>query len=174
MPTTTKSTQRPSKIEVFAIHSETDLKLALEDIKSLMEKLVLDRAEADRLEVLSTLVEVYENEHQPIAPPTAVDAILFRLDQLGLTTKALEPILGSRARVYEVLHGTRTLSAQMMAKLHSEFNVPLESLVTAAAQRTARKQPMVRAHQAARRGAKKLPPHRVSQATRAARRRSPR
>jgi plasmid maintenance system antidote protein VapI len=58
---------------------------------------------------------------------------------MGLTPKALEPILGTRARVYEVLHGKRTLSAEMMAKLWSKFQVPLESLINAAAKRVRRR-----------------------------------
>jgi HTH-type transcriptional regulator/antitoxin HigA len=112
---------------------------ALEEIKALMDTANLDREGEDRLEVLSTLVEAYENEHYPIPPPGAVDAILFRLDQLGLTAKALEPILGTRARVHEILHGKRTLSAQMMQKLNSKFGIPLESLIRAAAKRTGSK-----------------------------------
>jgi HTH-type transcriptional regulator / antitoxin HigA len=157
MPNTTRSTQQPSRIEVFAIHSEADLALALEEIRALMGKRDLDRAEVDRLEVLSTLAEAYEDAHEPIPPAKAADAILFRLDQLGLTTKALEPILGSRARVYEVLHGTRTLSAQMMASLHARFDIPLESLVTAAAKRVARRKPKER-KLARRPGKKRTPP----------------
>ncbi len=138
MPTTTRSTRRQSRIEVFAIRSGADLEKALDQIGTLMESPNLDQAGEDRLEVLSTLVEAYENEHEPIPPPTAADAILFRLDQLGLTIKALEPVLGTRARVYEILHGTRTLSAQMMIKLNAKFGVPFESLITATAKRRGR------------------------------------
>src|SRR5438552_2282812 len=132
MPTTTTSTRPRFRIEVFPIRSDADLEGALAEIAALMDTSNLDEAGEARLEVLSTLVEAYENEHEPIAPPNAADAIRFRLEQLGLTTKALESVLGTRARVYEILNGKRTLSAQMMVKLNRKFGVPLESLVTAA------------------------------------------
>jgi HTH-type transcriptional regulator/antitoxin HigA len=140
MPNMTASTQGKSRgVEVFPIRSEGDLEKALEQINALMNTAQAGSDDEDRLEVLSTLVEAYEEEHYPIPPAKAVDAIKFRLDQMGLTPKALEPILGTRARVYEVLHGKRTLSAEMMAKLWSKFQVPLESLISAAAKRVRRR-----------------------------------
>jgi HTH-type transcriptional regulator/antitoxin HigA len=138
MPTTTASTRRRSSVEVFPIRSDQDLEKTLEEIGKLMDEPHLDAAGQDRLEVLSTLAEAYEDEHHPIPPPTAVEAIKFRLDQLGLTPKALEPILGSRSRVYEVLHGKRAISTEMMAKLWSRFDVPLEALIRGAARRSSK------------------------------------
>lgn len=147
MPNTTASTQPRSRVQVFAIRSEADHALALAEIAALMDQTRLAREGEDRLEILSTLVEAYEEAHHPIPSPRAADAIVFRLEQLGLTTKALEPILGSRARVHEILTGKRTLSAQMMKKLHQKFAIPLESLIEAAAKRVGRN--MVRARAAA-------------------------
>ena len=81
------------------------------------------------LDILMTLVEAYETKHQPIDLPDPVDAILFRMDQQGLTRKDLEPILGSRSRVSEVMNRKRTLSLEMVRKLHKQLDIPLETLV---------------------------------------------
>jgi len=76
-----------------------------------------------------TLVDAYETRHHSIDPPDPVDAILFRMEQQGLTRKDLEPILGSRSRVSEVLNRKRTLSLEMIRNLHKRLNISLESLV---------------------------------------------
>ena len=81
------------------------------------------------LDMLMTLVEAYETKHHPIDPPDPVDAILFRMDQQGLTRKDLEPILSSRSRVSEVMNRNRTLSLEMVRKLHKQLDIPLETLV---------------------------------------------
>jgi HTH-type transcriptional regulator / antitoxin HigA len=135
MPNTTASTPRPSRpIEVLPIRSEEDLERTLEIIDALLDLEHPSDAERDRLEVLTALAEAYEDRHHPIPPPGAIDAILFRLDQLGFRTaaaqaKALTPLLGSRSRVYEIMHGKRGLSPKMVTKLWRRFEVPLESLV---------------------------------------------
>jgi HTH-type transcriptional regulator/antitoxin HigA len=85
--------------------------------------------DADELEVLSMLIEKYEEEHYPIMPPHPVDAIKFRLDQLGLKSSDLQPILGYRSRVSEIMNGKRKLTLQMVRSLHQHLNIPLESLV---------------------------------------------
>jgi len=135
MPNTTASTQRPSRtVEVFAIRSEDDLDRALAEIDALMDVEHLSDVDRDRLEVLTTLVEAFEDKHHPIPPPNAIEAIRFRLDQLGFHTpaaqaKALASLLGSRSRAYEILHRKRGLSAQMVTKIWRRLGVPLESLV---------------------------------------------
>ncbi|KZC98337.1 helix-turn-helix domain-containing protein [Oceanibaculum pacificum] len=86
-------------------------------------------AEGDRLDVLATLVEAYEQAHFPIDLPDPVSAILFRLEQQGLGRKALEPILGSRQRVSDLMAGRRGLSLAMIRRLHEELAIPLEILV---------------------------------------------
>ncbi len=87
--------------------------------------------EGDELEVLSILVEQYEREHFPIAPPDPVDAILFRMDQGGLSRKDLEPILGGRSHVSEILGRKRQLTVDMIRRLHRQFGIPLVSLLGA-------------------------------------------
>lgn len=83
----------------------------------------------DRLDVLVTLIEAYEEKHFPIDPPDPIAAILFRMEQQGLKRKDLEPLIGSRARVSEVLAGRRNLSLQMIRRLHKELGIPAEVLI---------------------------------------------
>ena len=88
-----------------------------------------DTPEGDELDVLATLLEDYEDRNFPIEPPDPVDAILFRAEQMGLERKDLEPYLGGRHRVSEVLNRKRGLSITMIRRLHAGLNIPLESLV---------------------------------------------
>jgi len=83
----------------------------------------------DELDVLTTLVEAYEAKHYVIYPPNPVEAIKFRMDQLGMTRKDLEAMLGGRGRVSEILTKKRGLSLEMIRRLHRELHIPLESLV---------------------------------------------
>ncbi len=86
---------------------------------------------ADRLEVLILLVNHYEEEHYPVVPPDPVEAIKFRMDQMDLSRKDLEPYIGSRARVSEVLNRRRQLSLAMIRKLHEGLRIPAEALIAA-------------------------------------------
>jgi len=110
------------------IKTEADYDRALAEINALWGA-EPDTPKGDRLEILMTLVEAYETKHHFIDPPDPIDAILFRMEQQGLTRKDLEPILGSRSRVSEVLNRKRTLSLKMIRSLHKQLNIPLESLV---------------------------------------------
>jgi len=87
----------------------------------------------DELDVLTTLVEAYEAKHHAICPPDPVDAITFRMDQLGMTRKDLEMVLGGRGRVSEILTRKRTLSLEMIRRLHRKLHIPLASLIGTAA-----------------------------------------
>jgi HTH-type transcriptional regulator/antitoxin HigA len=120
-------------VRVKPIRGDADLTAALAEIETLMGA-APGSVEEDRLEVLSTLVEAYEARHFAIPPPDPIDAIHFRLEQLGLSRKALEGVIGSRARVSEVLNRKRPLSIAMIRELHRRFRIPLESLIGAAAQ----------------------------------------
>jgi HTH-type transcriptional regulator/antitoxin HigA len=88
-----------------------------------------DTAEGDELDVLATLVDAYEREHYPIDAPDPVDAIKFRMEQMGLSRKDLEPFLGSRARVSEVMNKRRGLSLAMIRSLHENLEIPLDALI---------------------------------------------
>ena len=85
--------------------------------------------ESDELELLTILIEFYEKEHFPIAPPHPIDAILFRLDQLGMKKSELKDILGHRSRINEVLSGKRKLSLAMIRNLNAALNIPAEVLI---------------------------------------------
>ncbi|MBT2785736.1 MULTISPECIES: helix-turn-helix domain-containing protein [unclassified Halomonas] len=86
-------------------------------------------AEADELEVLSILIEKYENEHYPIGPSDPIEAIKFRMEQQGLTQRDLETYIGSSGRVSEVLNRRRGLSLAMIKRLHNGLKIPYESLM---------------------------------------------
>jgi HTH-type transcriptional regulator/antitoxin HigA len=115
-------------MDIKPVKTEADYESALAEIDSLWGP-EPDTPEGDRLDVLMALVEVYEAQHHPVTPPDPVAAILFRMEQQGLTRKDLEPILGSRARVSEILNHKRALSLDMIRKLHNKLHIPLESLV---------------------------------------------
>lgn len=84
---------------------------------------------ADELDVLATLVEAWEKANVSIEPPDPVDAVLFRMEQMGLTRRDLEPFIGSRGRVSEVLSRRRPLSLAMIRRLHEGLNIPAEILI---------------------------------------------
>jgi HTH-type transcriptional regulator/antitoxin HigA len=115
-------------MQIRPIRTDADHAAALRRIDELMDA-EAGTPEGDELDVLATLVEAYEDRHFPIADPEPLAAIQFRMEQLGLTRKDLEPLLGSRGRVSEVLNGRRALSLQMIRRLNRELGIPLESLV---------------------------------------------
>ena len=85
--------------------------------------------DGDELDVLATLVEAYEAKQFTIDSPDPIEAIKFRMEQLGLERKDLEPLIGTRARVSEVLNKRRGLSLKMIRTLHQELDIPLEALI---------------------------------------------
>ena len=113
---------------IHPIKTEDDYKKAMMRIEALMDALP-ETKEGDELDVLATLVEAYERDHFPIDSPDPVEAILFRMEQMGIDRKALEPYLGGRSRVSEVLNRKRGLSMNQVRKLHHGLNIPLENLL---------------------------------------------
>jgi len=85
--------------------------------------------ESDELQLLSILIEEYETKQFPIDSPNPIDAIMFRIDQLGMKKSELNKILGSRSRVSEVFSGKRKLSLSMIRKLNNHLNIPAEVLI---------------------------------------------
>lgn len=116
-------------MNIRPIRSEGDYSEALATVDSLWGKAVPGTLEGDQLDVLITLVQAYEREHHPIPPPDPIEAIKFRMEQMGMSRKGLEGIIGSRARVAEVLAGTRALSIAMIRRLHRELDIPAEILI---------------------------------------------
>ncbi|MGH8337778.1 MAG: helix-turn-helix domain-containing protein, partial [Gammaproteobacteria bacterium] len=115
-------------MEIKPIRTESDHAEALRLIERLWGAKAGTR-DGDRLEVLVTLIEAYEREHWPIDPPDPVEAIRFRLEQQGLDATALVGVIGTRSRVYEVMHGRRKLSLAMIRSLHERFGIPAEVLI---------------------------------------------
>jgi len=116
---------------IHPVKTEQDYRQALLRIDGLMDAIPNTEA-GDELDVLATLVEVYERDHFTIGLPDPVEAILFRMEQMGLDRKALEPFLGGRSRVSEVLNRKRNLSMNQIRKLHDGLDIPLENLIGAA------------------------------------------
>ncbi len=114
--------------QVKPIRTEAQHRAALKDIERLWDAPPRS-ADHDRLEVLATLVEDYEQRHHPIYPPDPIEAIRFRMEQLGLDRRALEPAIGSRARVSEVLSHRRRLTLSMIRRLRDQLGIPADVLV---------------------------------------------
>lgn len=83
----------------------------------------------DELEILSILIEKYEDEHFPIDLPDPVEAIKFRMEQNGLTQTDLANVVGQKSRASEILNRKRKLSLEMIRQLHKEWHIPTEVLV---------------------------------------------
>ena len=113
---------------VKPIRTDADHESALKDIERLWGA-TEGSPEGDRLDVLITLVDAYEERRFPIDLPDPISAIQFRLEQQGLDTGALVGVIGSRSRVFEVMHGRRPLSLNMIRALHAKFGIPAEVLI---------------------------------------------
>lgn len=117
-------------MNIFPIRTEADYEKALSRIEMLMDA-EFNTPEGDELDILTTLVENYEAKHFPIPTCDPIEAIRFRMEQMGLEAKDLTPIIGSRSKVSEVLNHKRQLSITMIRNLHAQLNVPYESLIGA-------------------------------------------
>jgi HTH-type transcriptional regulator/antitoxin HigA len=116
------------KTGVKPIKTNQDYLDALERIESLMD-VAEGTPEADELEVLATLVDVYEEKQFPIGLPSPAEAIQFRMEQLELTINDLIPLIGSRDQVSEILSGECELSLEMIRALHEQLGIPAEVLL---------------------------------------------
>ncbi len=112
------------------IKNNTQYEDALERVYELMQKALEPGSEdSDELEVLSILIKEYENERFPIPKPHPIEAIKFRLDQLGISDSELSDILGARSRKSEIMSGKRKLSLSMIRKLNEKLQIPAEVLI---------------------------------------------
>lgn len=119
-------------MNISPIKSRRDYERTLLRIEQLMDAKPGTKL-GDELDVLTTLVEAYEAKHHAVSPPDPVEAIRFRMEQLGLTRKDLEALLGGRGRVSEILSKKRGLSLAMIRRIHRTLGIPLESLIGTAA-----------------------------------------
>ncbi len=115
-------------MEIRPIKTEADYQAALEEIERLFD-VAPDTPEGDHLEVLTTLVEAYEDKHYSIPLPDPIEAIVYHMESRGLSRRDLEPYIGSRARVSEILNRKRPLSMGMIRKLHAGLGIPADILI---------------------------------------------
>jgi HTH-type transcriptional regulator/antitoxin HigA len=118
-------------MQIRPIRTEQDHRAAVARIEELMSALP-GTPEGDELDVLATLVDVYEAKHHAIEAPDPVSAINFRMEQQQLTRKDLEPLIGSRARVSEVLTGKRPLTLDMVRRVKSGLGISADLLIMSA------------------------------------------
>ena len=114
--------------EMKPIRTEADYEAALEEVAARWGA-ASDTPKGDRLDVLATLIDVYEAKHHAMDPPDPVEAIKFRMEQQGMTRKDLEDIIGTRTRSAEVLNRKRSLSIGMIRRLHDRLGISAEILI---------------------------------------------
>jgi HTH-type transcriptional regulator/antitoxin HigA len=116
------------KGDVKPIRSEADYERTLAEVARLLGARS-GTPKGDRLDILATLIDAYEGKNYPMDPPDPIEAIKFRMEQQGLTRKDLEPIIGTRTRIAEVLNRKRGRSIGMIGRLHSRLGIPAEILI---------------------------------------------
>lgn len=115
-------------LKLHPIRTEADYRAALDKIERLFDA-EPNTPECDLLEVLTTLVEAYEQQHHPIVAPEPIDAILYYLESRGLSVNDLEPIIGSLGQVTDILNRQQPLTLEMIRRLHSSLGIPAEVLI---------------------------------------------
>ncbi|MEA5504799.1 transcriptional regulator [Halotia wernerae UHCC 0503] len=115
-------------LKLHPIRTEADYRAALDEIERLFDA-EPNTPECDLLEVLTTLVEAYEQQHHPIVAPEPIDAILYYLESRGLSVNDLEPIIGSLGQVTDILNRQQPLTLEMIRRLHSSLGIPAEVLI---------------------------------------------
>lgn len=115
-------------MEIHPIKTEADYLRALGEVERLWNA-DPGTPDGDYVDVLSTLIEAYEARHHPIAAPDPIAAIEFMIEQKGLTRRDLEPAIGSRGRVSEVLNRKRPLTLPMVRSLTALLQIPTDILV---------------------------------------------
>jgi HTH-type transcriptional regulator/antitoxin HigA len=115
-------------MNIKAIKKEEDYTQALKRLEEIFHA-AADSIEGDEAEVLSILIEKYEDENYAIEAPDPIEAILFRMEQMDMSKKDLADILGYKSRVSEIFSKKRKLNINMIRKLHDKMNIPYESLI---------------------------------------------
>jgi HTH-type transcriptional regulator / antitoxin HigA len=114
--------------ELKPIRTKADYRKSLAEVERLWGA-KSGTQEGDRLDILATLIDAYEAEHYPMDPPDPIEAIKFRMEQQGLSRKDLEPLIGTRTRVAEILNRKRSLSIGMIRRLHDRLGISAEVLI---------------------------------------------
>ena len=129
-PNMIRLTQKQSKMNIKPIKTKKDYQLAIERLEFIFDA-KKGTPQGDELEILSLLVDNYENAHFPIGFPDPVEAIKFRMEQLGYTQTDLANVVGLKSRASEILNRKRKLSLEMIRQIHDRLNVPTEVLIQA-------------------------------------------
>lgn len=120
--------QTTFKMNIKPIRTEEDYQNALERLEEIFDA-KMGTIEGDELEILSILIDRYENEHFPIELPDPIEAIKFRMDQMGMKQKDLAEVVGFKSRVSEILSRKRKLTLDMVRKLNATLHIPTDVLI---------------------------------------------
>src|SRR5690625_2198359 len=115
-------------MQIQPIHTEKDYEKALDRIEEIFDAKPGTK-QGDELEILGILIDEYEKKHFPIEATKPVEAIKFRMNQLGMEQKDLARLLGSKSRASEILSGKRSLSLRQIKILHRKLGIPAEILI---------------------------------------------
>jgi len=115
-------------MDIKVLKTEEDYNQALKRLDEIFHA-PIDSKEGDEAELLSILIEKYEDENYPIEAPDPIEAIKFRMEQMGMTKKELAEIIGYKSRVSEIFSRKRKLTLKMIRNLHDQLKIPYESLI---------------------------------------------
>lgn len=116
-------------MEIKVIKNENDYNEALRSLEVVFDA-PANSKEGDMAELLSILIENYENQHYPIEAPDPIEAIKFRMEQMDMDNNDLAQIIGYKSRVSEIFNNKRKLTLTMIRKIHQKMKIPYESLIT--------------------------------------------
>lgn len=116
-------------MNIKVIKTEEEYNRALERLEIIFDA-PADTPDGDEAELLTILIEKYEDEHYPVEAPDPIDAIKFRMEQMNLDKKDLAKIIGYKSRVSEIFNHKRKLTLKMIKNLHDKLKIPYESLIT--------------------------------------------
>ena len=115
-------------MKIKVLKTEDEYNQAIERLEDIFDS-PADTPEGDEAELLTILIEKYEDEHYPIESPDPIEAIKFRMEQMGMNQKDLAAIIGYKSRVSEIFSRKRKLTLKMIKNLHDKLNIPYESLI---------------------------------------------
>ena len=115
-------------MNIKVIKKKEDYEQALKRLEEIFDA-PIDSPEGDEAEILSILIEKYEDKHYPIGPPDPIEAIKFRMEQMDMNKSDLAKIIGYKSRVSEIFNRKRKLTLQMIRRLHDKLNIPYEILL---------------------------------------------
>jgi HTH-type transcriptional regulator/antitoxin HigA len=115
-------------MNIKVIKTEEEYNQALKRLEKIFDAPV-DSIEGDEAELLSILIEKYEDEHYPIEAPDPIEAIKFRMEQLNMDNNDLAKVIGYKSRVSEIFNRKRKLTLNMIRNLHEKLKIPYESLI---------------------------------------------